>query len=509
MKKEGSAISTQSGVASHGTGRLTGRPAPGAAEAASLARLRLVDGHNDLPIALRFRRESRVDEVGSGLPELHTDIPRLRAGKVGAQFWSVFVPTGTAEALAVQMVLEQIDLVYRMIDHHPGALRLCRSAAEAEQARADGVIASLLGMEGGHSIGGSLAVLRIMAALGVRYLTLTHNEGPDWAQACGEDPGSHGLTDFGRSVVAEMNRLGVLVDLSHTATATMHAALDVSAAPVIFSHSSCRAVCDHPRNVDDAVLTRLARNGGLLMVTFVPEFVSRSYADWREAEQQHAATLGLASPLQQHEAQFAGSPAWQDLCRWHDSHPAPDVTIAQVVAHLDHAREVAGVAHLGLGGDYDGVPALPAALRDVSTYPALFAALADDGWSAGDLEALAWGNALRVLRDAEELAARSATTFLTSPSMPTGVTGRKRLAKPPSASTAGWMQRAISSSSSSAAASPSATLFSCLTRSSAPAGAAACASRSCRGSSCPCARSRSAPTSVLRPSSGTSPRGLT
>jgi membrane dipeptidase len=376
-------------------------------DSAFLARLRVVDGHNDLPIALRFRRGGLVDEAGRGLPELHTDIPRLRAGQVGAQFWSVFVPTGITEAEAVQMVLEQIDLVHRLVGRFPGALRLCRTAAEAEQARADGVIASLLGMEGGHSIGGSLAVLRIMAALGVRYLTLTHNEGPDWAQACSEDPGSHGLTDFGRSVVAEMNRLGMLVDLSHTAAATMHAALDISAAPVIFSHSSGRAVCDHPRNVDDAVLARLAGNGGLLMITFVPEFVSRRYADWHDAQQQQAATLGIASPLQQYEARTAGSPAWQDLSRWRDRHPAPEVTIGEVVAHLDHAREVAGVDHLGLGGDYDGVPALPAALRDVSTYPALLAALADGGWSATDLEALTWGNALRVLRDAERVAARS------------------------------------------------------------------------------------------------------
>ncbi|EFC83356.1 dipeptidase [Parafrankia sp. EUN1f] len=375
------------------------------APAPDLAGLLVFDGHNDLPIALRFLHGGSVEDVGSGLPDLATDIPRLRAGQVGGQFWSIFVPTGLDPAAAVQMVLEQIDLVHRLVDRYPDTFRLCRTAAEAAAARREGRIASLLGAEGGHSIGDSLGVLRVLARLGVRYLTLTHNVGPTWAQSCFEDPGTHGLTDFGREVVAEMNRLGMLVDLSHTATATMHAALDVSRAPVIFSHSSCRAVTDHVRNVDDRVLARLADAGGVLMVTFVPAFLSRQYAEWEAAENARKAELGLANPIILFEARGAGTSAWRDLTRWYDAHPAPDVTIEQVVAHLEHARDRVGIDHLGLGGDYDGVPAMPAALRDVSTYPALLTALQDAGWSRRDLDALTWANTARVLAEAEEVAA--------------------------------------------------------------------------------------------------------
>lgn len=378
------------------SGDLAGLGAPD-----DLAGLRIIDGHNDLPMALRLGREGRVDEVGTGLPELHTDLPRLRAGQVGAQFWSVYVPTSVEGADAVRMTIEQIDLVHRLVARHPDDLTLCRTAGDVERARREGRIASLLGAEGGHSIGDSLGVLRMLAALGLRYLTLTHNDGPAWAQSCREDPGGHGLTGFGREVVAELNRLGVLVDISHTATATMHAALDVSTAPVIFSHSGARAVCEHPRNVDDTVLTRLTGNGGVLMITFVPAFVSPAYAAWQADETDRQAALGLASAETRREARAADTPAWRDLTRWYDSHPAPDVPIAQVVAHLDHAREVAGVAHVGLGGDFDGVSALPAALYDVSTYPALLAALREDGWSNADLHALTWANTLRVLHDAE------------------------------------------------------------------------------------------------------------
>ncbi len=377
--------------------------------AAELASLRIVDGHNDLPIALRFLRDGSIDGVLTGLPELATDLPRLRAGQVGAQFWSVFVPTGLEPDAAVRMVLEQIDLVHRLVGRYPETLRLCRTAGEVERARRDGRIASLVGMEGGHAIADSLGVLRMMASLGVRYLTLTHNDGPPWAQSCREDPGTHGLTDRGREIVAEMNRLGMLVDLSHTATATMAAALDASAAPVIFSHSSCRTVCDHPRNVDDATLARLAGQGGVLMITFVPAFLSARYARWEAAESLQAASLGLSSPLAVRDARAADTPAWRDLRRWCTANPAPEIGIDEVVAHFNHARDVVGVEHLGIGGDYDGVPAMPAVLHDVSTYPRVLQALHEAHWSIADLDALTWSNSIRVLRDAELTAARLAS----------------------------------------------------------------------------------------------------
>lgn len=371
---------------------------------AKFADLRVLDGHNDLPMALRFIRGASVEGVAQGLPELCTDIPRLRAGQVGGQFWSVFVPTGLEPAAAVQMQLEQIDLVYRMVEENSDSLQLCRSADDVEQARRSGHIASLLGMEGGHSIGDSLGVLRMMAQLGVRYMTLTHNAAPTWAQSCHEDPGTYGLTDRGREVVAEMNRLGVLVDLSHTATATMIAALECSRAPVIFSHSNCRAVCDHPRNVPDSVLTQLADNNGLLMLTFVPAFVSNRYAEWEGMEMDRKADLELTSPEALRDARETNSPAWRQLAAWHEINRAPEVLVEEVVAHLNHARELLGVKCLGLGGDYDGAPAMPDSLRDVSTYPRLLAALQESHWSLTELEALTWSNAVRVLRDAEVIA---------------------------------------------------------------------------------------------------------
>jgi membrane dipeptidase len=377
---------------------------------AGLDALRVIDGHNDLPIALRFFRDGNIEDVLTGIPELRTDIPRLRAGQVGAQFWSVFVPTTLDAGDSVQMVLEQIDLVRRLVDRFPEVFRLCQSAREVEAARRTGHIASLLGMEGGHSIGDSLGILRITAQLGVRYMTLTHNDGPEWAQSCREDPGTHGLTARGREIVTEMNRLGMLVDLSHTATATMTAALDVSQAPVILSHSSCRAVCDHMRNVPDHVLTRLADGGGVLMVTFVPAFISEAYAEWESRENVRKGELELLSPLAFISARAEETPAWKDLSRWYDANPAPEVAIAEVVAHLDHARERVGIAHLGLGGDYDGVPEMPRELNDVSTYPRLLEALHDAHWSLDDLEALSWSNSVRVLRAAEDVADRLGRT---------------------------------------------------------------------------------------------------
>lgn len=315
------------------------------------------DGHNDLPWALRekWNYDIHAASVGEGNTELHTDIPSLRRGGVGGQFWSVYVPSSLSEPEAVAATLEQIDCVYRLAAAFPADLQLAVTAAEVDQARAAGRIASLLGAEGGHSIAGSLAVLRMLRRLGVSYMTLTHNDNTAWAASATGEPVNYGLTRFGREVVAEMNRIGMLVDLSHVHEQTMHDALDATTMPVIFSHSSCRAVHDHPRNVPDEVLQRLRDNGGVQMVTFVPKFIS-------------------SQPEQ------AG--------------------IDDVVAHLEHAREVAGIDHIGLGGDYDGVPAGPKGLERVSEYPALLSALVERGWSNQDLAKLTWENTVRVLHDA-------------------------------------------------------------------------------------------------------------
>ncbi|MHA6782383.1 dipeptidase [Pseudonocardia saturnea] len=352
--------------------------------------LQIVDGHNDLPWALRRLGDA---DVSLPQPQFHTDLPRLRAGQVGAQFWSVYVPCSFTGADAVTAVLEQIDLVHRLVARHPEHLAPATTADDAAAAMAQGRVASLLGAEGGHCIDGSLGVLRMLRLLGVRYLTLTHNRNVGWADAATDEPDAGGLSSFGREVVAEMNRIGMIVDLSHVAATTMRDALDATSAPVLFTHSSCRAVTDHPRNVPDDVLTALAANGGTAMVTFVPRFVSTAVAAWDErlAEAMDAAGVDHRD-LRARDAFTAG---------W-DGPPAPRATLADVVAHLDHAREVAGVDHIGVGGDYDGCPELPSGLEDVSCYPALFDALRDRGWSDEDRAKLAGRNALRVLRAADE-----------------------------------------------------------------------------------------------------------
>ncbi|MEH0058701.1 dipeptidase [Auritidibacter ignavus] len=316
------------------------------------------DGHNDLAIALRARYGYSVTEAGlaEGNTSLHTDIPSLRAGGVGAQFWSVFVPSSLREPEAVTATLEQIDCIYRLVDQFPDVFAIADSVDGVRAAWQQGKIASLLGMEGGHSINESLGVLRMMRRLGVTYLTLTHNDNTSWAASATGDPVDYGLTEFGRDVVAEMNRIGMLVDLSHVASQTMRDALAVSTKPVIFSHSSCQSVYDHPRNVPDDVLGQLATNGGVQMVTFVPGFIT--------ADEDQAG-------------------------------------IDDVVAHLEHAREVAGIDHIGLGGDYDGIPTGPKGLERVDGYPRLLQALVDKGWSPSDLAALTSGNILRVLGDAQ------------------------------------------------------------------------------------------------------------
>lgn len=359
----------------------------------------VMDGHNDLPWALRqvgydlAARDISVDQSA----HLHTDIPRLRAGGVGAQFWSVFVPSNLTGDSAVVATLEQVDCVLALVRRYPAALRLARTADEVVEARAAGRIASLMGAEGGHSIACSLAVLRALHALGVRYLTLTHNDNVPWADSATDGPAAGGLTRFGVEVVREMNRLGMLVDLSHTAVGTMRDALRATRAPVIFSHSSARAVCDHPRNIPDEILAMLPANGGIAMATFVPQFIQPRLAEWTAAAGAHLCSRGL-DPRDT-------TPAATEARRAYESaHPRPVATTATAADHLDHMRDVAGIDHLGIGGDYDGVPSTPAGLDDVASYPNLLAELLGRGWSPSDLAKLTWQNALRVLRDAEAIA---------------------------------------------------------------------------------------------------------
>ncbi|WP_341359028.1 dipeptidase [Georgenia sp. M64] len=381
-----------------------------------LAEIPLVDGHNDWPYALRGRAGSSVEDLDRPRTGFHTDIPRLRAGRVGAQFWSVFVPSTLPEPEAVVGTLEQIDLVHRLVARYPGTFALACTEPDVLAAFSSGRIAALLGAEGGHAIAGSAGVLRALARLGVRYLTLTHNDSTSWADSATGTEVAGGLDATGRAVVAEMNRIGVLVDLSHTAETTQHAALDVAAAPVMFSHSSARAEGDHPRNVSDAVLARLAGNGGVVQLTFVPSFLSVAAARWwREAQEalgEHAFPWPRAprpgedpavAVVENDTALHTAVPE-EELARWEADHPRPTVGIADVVRHVEHAREVAGVDHIGLGGDYDGVDRLPDGLEDVSGYPRLLDALAERGWSRAELAALVGGNVLRVLRDADDAA---------------------------------------------------------------------------------------------------------
>ncbi len=341
--------------------------------AALIARHPIVDGHNDLLWAAReavdydFTRMELTDTDACRAQGTHTDLPRLREGGVGAQFWSVFVPATLTGDAAVTATLEQIDAGHTMISRYADQLALATTVEGVQRAWQQGKIASLMGAEGGHQINESLGTLRILHRLGVRYLTLTHNDNVSWADSATDEPALGGLSDFGRAVVAEMNRIGMLVDLSHVSADVMRQALDVTSVPVVFSHSSARAVCDHPRNVPDDVLARLAGNGGVCMVTFVPKFVSPEVSAWDAAGQQ-------------------GEP--------------PPATLEDVVAHVEHVREVAGVEHVGLGGDYDGTDWLPSGLEDVSGYPRLLAALADRGWSDEDLAKLTCRNVLRVMRDA-------------------------------------------------------------------------------------------------------------
>jgi membrane dipeptidase len=357
----------------------------------------VVDGHNDLLWAARekvgydFDRLELNDTEACRAIGTHTDLPRLRAGGVGAQFWSVFVPATLTGEAAVTATLEQVDAGHAMIRRYDDQLALATTVEDVERAWRAGKVASLMGAEGGHQINESLGTLRMLHRLGVRYLTLTHNDNVPWADSATDEPVLGGLSEFGREVVAEMNRIGMLVDLSHVSADVMRQALDVSTVPVVFSHSSARAVTDHPRNVPDDVLARLSGNGGVCMVTFVPKFVNKDCRDWAREVEQAASEQGIASGTPE-EDEFAA--------RYGGEHPAPRATLEDVVAHVEHVREVAGIDHIGLGGDYDGVAELPTGLEDVSGYPRLLAALADRGWSDADLYRLTCRNVLRAMRDA-------------------------------------------------------------------------------------------------------------
>ena len=366
-----------------------------------LRRYPLIDGHNDLPWTLRHQAggDTSAVDFANGVFGNHTDLARLAAGGVGAQFWSVYVPSKLDGEAAVATVLEQIDLTRRMIAAYPDQLELALTAADIERIFAAGKVASLLGAEGGHAIAGSLGVLRMLYQLGVRYMTLTHNNNVPWADSATDEPAAGGLTDFGRDVVREMQRIGMLVDLSHVSPDTMRDALHVAAAPVIFSHSSARAVCDCPRNVPDDVLSRLAGNGGVCMVTFVPAFVSQECADWWDGLRAEVARRGL-DPRDISQL-LTVEPDWRAR------RPRPVATVAQVADHVEHVREVAGIDHVGLGGDFDGTPDTPVGLEDVAAYPSLIAELQSRGWSDPECAALAGKNLLRALRAAESHAAES------------------------------------------------------------------------------------------------------
>lgn len=385
----------------------TAAPAdPAAVAKAALTVAPLWDGHNDVPEQLRDRHADMIGDfdfsdtstsADATHKAMHTDLMRLRKGQVGAQFWSVWVDSSLPEAQAVQQVLEQIDVTKRLIARNADTMILARSSGDVMAAWKQHRIAGLIGMEGGHSIGSSLAVLRQMYALGARYMTLAHFNNTPWSDSATDTPEHDGLTPFGEQVVREMNRLGMLVDLSHVSEATMLDALAVAKAPVIFSHSGARAINSHPRNVPDKVLDELKANGGIVMVDFVPDYSSEKLHQWNaanSAEEARQKTLHIGDP--------DGAKAALDA--WVKANPAPRVTIADVADHFDHIRDRIGVDHIGIGGDFDGIPTVVDGLEDVSTYPALFTELARRGYTQTDLEKISSGNMMRVMKAAEAYA---------------------------------------------------------------------------------------------------------
>lgn len=380
-----------------------------------LARTPLIDGHNDLPWQVRERFNSKWSAIDlrqntsqlkppEGEPALMTDIPRIRAGHMGGQFWSVWIPVKTTGFEAVQTTLEQIDLTKEMTNTYPSDLEMAYTAADVRRIHKAGRLASLIGIEGGHQINASLQVLREMYSAGARYMTLTHSLNTEWADSATDSPKHHGLTAFGREVVKEMNRIGMIVDLSHVSAETMRAALETSSAPVMFSHSSARALCDHPRNVDDEVLRLVAQNGGVVMVNFAVGYVSEARRKWDA--QFAGAQASFSSPP--FGGLYIGQPdrAKAELAKWQAEHPKPAVTLAQVADHIEHIRNVAGVDHVGIGSDFDGIGETPSGLEGVDKYPALLAELMRRGWSDADVAKVAGENVLRVLAAVESESTR-------------------------------------------------------------------------------------------------------
>ena len=350
----------------------------------------LIDGHNDLPWLIREEADGDVAAFAlEDRNDFDTDIPRLREGMVGAQFWSVWIPGETPSADSKRLQLEQIETAREIIDFHPDTFELALEADDIERIFGEGKIASLLGMEGGYGLNNSLGNLREYYGLGVRYMTLTHNVSTDWADAALGEARHGGLTKFGRELVGEMNRIGMMVDIAHTSPATMHQTLDIALAPVIWSHAACRALVDHPRNVPDDVLTRLNKNGGVVMVTFIPSFLSNEV--WEMEKTLWATDVAIDSIREMRDVWMA----------YDAEFGAIRAEIDDVADHIEHVRDVAGVDHVGIGSDFWGMPDMPIGLEDVSEFPRLFAVLIERGWSDEDLRKLAGGNMLRAMREAE------------------------------------------------------------------------------------------------------------